>query len=158
MAAAAPDSAEMAVPVDAVPKVVATAMATVGPNATIPPPGHGTGHPSAASNRLGPLGFCLDPPHSALEPIDFDAILANRPVELLGRTRQSVHVVLDRLDHFSDGPLPLLEQPHAGLSDLLAEGLMFCERLPELLYRLATGKCIEHHDSAYATSEPGNPV
>ena len=35
---------------------------------------------------------------------------------------------------------------------------MFCERLPELLYRLATGKCIEHHDSAYATSEPGTPT
>ena len=37
-------------------------------------------------------------------------------------------------------------------------GAIRCERLPELLYRLATGKCIEHHDSAYATSEPGNPV
>ena len=158
MAAAAPDSAEMAVPVDAVPKVVGHRHGHGRTECSHPPPGHDAGHPSAASNRLGPLGFRLDPPHSALEPIDFDAILENRPVELLGRTRQSVHVALDRLDHLGDGPLPLLEQPHAGLFDLLAEGLMFCERLPELLYRLATGKCIEHHDSAYTTSEPGNPV
>ncbi len=142
--AAAPDKAEMAVPVDAVPNVVATAKAAVGPNAAVTTPAVVPANPKPLPILSDLAASGLDALHGATEPIDVDAKRANRLVELLWRVRQSIHVLLDGLDHLGDNPLPLFEQLYAGLLDLLPKSLVFLERLPELLDRRTAGGHIEH--------------
>ncbi|MCY3930538.1 MAG: hypothetical protein OXH70_02350 [Acidobacteria bacterium] len=122
--AAAPDKAEMAVPVDAVPKVVATATAAVGPNTASPTPAVAPAKAAATADLPGCGELLLYPLNDALEPIRGDTKRADRLVEVLGCVRQSVHVVLDGTDHLYDNPPPLLEQSGAGLIHLLAEILV----------------------------------
>ena len=105
-------------------------MATDGPRGGYAQASGGPAYPGRAADRLGPVGLSLDALDGLREPIDLDAELTHRLVELPGRMRQTVHVLLDRLDHLGDGSLPLFEQLHAGAFDLLAE----VPRGPEVRY------------------------
>ena len=104
----------------------------------------GPAYPGRAADRLGPVGLSLDALDGLRESIDLDAELTHRFVELPGRMRQTVHVLLDRLDHLGDGSLPLFEQLHAGAFDLLAEVLVVPKCATELLDRLVPHRSIEH--------------